>query len=89
MAWKQARRARLIEMLGGECVRCGDTVDLEFDHIDPCTKIFAVCAGLSKAWDVLVEEASPQECHAASQATERHTSYKRVWRPSKQRVFGG
>jgi hypothetical protein len=30
-AWKQARRARLIEMLGGGCVRCGATEDLEFD----------------------------------------------------------
>jgi hypothetical protein len=56
-AWKQARRARLIEMLGGACVRCGATEDLEFDHIDPSTKVFAICAGLSKAWDVLVAEA--------------------------------
>jgi hypothetical protein len=45
-------------MLGGCCVRCGATQDLEFDHIDPSTKVFAICAGLSKAWDVLVREAS-------------------------------
>lgn len=50
-AWKQARRDRLIEMLGGKCVRCGATEDLEFDHIDPSTKVFAVMAGLSRAWD--------------------------------------
>jgi len=127
-AWKQARRDRLIELLGGKCVRCGATEDLEFDHIDPSTKVFAVCAGLSKAWDVLVEEASKtqllckpchvakgaedrpelkhgtyhvywywncrvrslqggersQECRAASQATQRHASYKRAWKASKQ-----
>ena len=37
---------------------CGATEDLEFDHIDPSTKVFAVMAGLSRAWDALVEEAS-------------------------------
>ena len=45
-------------MLGGKCVRCGATEDLEFDHVDPSIKVFAGCAGLSKAWHVLVEEAS-------------------------------
>ena len=55
-------------MLGGKCVRCGATEDLEFDHIDPVTKVFAVCAGLSKAWDVLVDEASKTQlvCKAAN-----------------------
>ena len=47
-----------LEMLGGKCVRCGATEDLEFDHIDPSAKSFGVCAGLAKAWDVLVEEAA-------------------------------
>jgi 5-methylcytosine-specific restriction endonuclease McrA len=51
------RRQRLIEMLGGECVRCGTTDDLEFDHIDPSTKLFAVGSDMSRAWAKLVEEA--------------------------------
>ena len=87
-AWKQARRARLIEMLGGECVRCGATEDLEFDHVDPSTKVFAVCAGLSRAWDVLVEEASKTQllckpCHMAKGAEDRpdlkHGAYYVYW----------
>jgi hypothetical protein len=87
-AWKQARRARLIEMLGGECVRCGATEDLEFDHVDPSTKIFAVCAGLSRAWDVLVEEAAKTQllckpCHMAKGAEDRpnlkHGTYYVYW----------
>ena len=87
-AWKQARRARLIEMLGGGCVRCGATEDLEFDHIDPSTKVFAICAGLSKAWDVLVEEASKTQllckpCHVAKGAEDRpelrHGTYHVYW----------
>jgi 5-methylcytosine-specific restriction endonuclease McrA len=87
-AWRQARRARLVEMLGGCCVRCGATEDLEFDHIDPSTKVFAVCAGLSKAWGVLVEEAAKcqllcKPCHVAKGAEDRpelaHGTYYVYW----------
>jgi 5-methylcytosine-specific restriction endonuclease McrA len=28
-------RAEMIQQLGGRCVHCGRTVDLEFDHIQP------------------------------------------------------
>jgi hypothetical protein len=56
-ARRHERRAKLIEMLGGRCVRCGATEKLHFDHIDPSTKTFAVGSDLSRAWDVLVEEA--------------------------------
>ena len=56
-ARKHERRARLIEMLGGKCVRCGVTKRLEFDHVDPKTKQFVVCSDLSRPWDELVEEA--------------------------------
>jgi hypothetical protein len=63
-------------MLGGCCVRCGATEDLEFDHIDPSTKVFAISAGLSKAWDALVEEASKTQllckpCHVTKGAEDR------------------
>jgi hypothetical protein len=75
-ARKHARRARLIEMLGGKCVRCGSTDRLEFDHIDPATKRFAIGADLSRAWDVLVEEALKTQllcrpCHIAKGAEDR------------------
>jgi hypothetical protein len=32
-----SRRAQAIEQLGGKCVICGSTEDLEFDHIDAST----------------------------------------------------
>ena len=32
------RRNEFLEMLGGMCVECGTTENLEFDHIDPSTK---------------------------------------------------
>lgn len=88
-AWKQARRARLVEMLGGHCVRCGATEeDLEFDHIDPSTKRFTISGGLSKAWADLVEEASRTQllckpCHVAKGAEDRpepvHGTYYVYW----------
>jgi hypothetical protein len=53
-ARKHERRARLIEMLGSKCVRCGVTERLEFDHVDPETKRFVVCSNLSRPWDELV-----------------------------------
>ena len=37
--WYAARRLKGIESLGGKCAQCGATDDLEFDHIDPATKV--------------------------------------------------
>jgi hypothetical protein len=42
------RRATAIEILGGECVVCGRTDDLQIDHIDPAEKSF----DLGKLWSV-------------------------------------
>jgi hypothetical protein len=55
-AHKHRRRTKLIELLGGRCIRCGTTDDLEFDHIDPSTKRFAICSDLTRAWSELLEE---------------------------------
>jgi hypothetical protein len=60
----------LINMLGGTCVRCGTTEDLEFDHIDPATKRFAICADLTRAWsELLAEVAKCQEATALPAST--------------------
>jgi hypothetical protein len=78
----------LVEMLGGKCVRCGSTEDLEFDHIDPSAKRFAIGAELSRAWAELVAEA--QKCqllcrkdHVAKGAEDRptlnHGTYYVYW----------
>lgn len=39
--WKK-RKARGIQLLGGVCVDCGGTTNLEFDHIDPSLKEFTL-----------------------------------------------
>ncbi len=50
------RRKEAIEHLGGKCVRCGSQDGLEFDHIDPETKLFDIArrmAGVAetKFWE--------------------------------------
>jgi 5-methylcytosine-specific restriction endonuclease McrA len=39
---QQQRRAKAIDQLGGRCVRCGSVEDLQFDHIDPASKVLDI-----------------------------------------------
>lgn len=41
-----ARRRQALEALGGKCADCGSTENLEFDHIDPSTKLTVI----AKMW---------------------------------------
>lgn len=36
------RRNAAIEQLGGKCIDCGATNDLEFDHVDPKNKTYNI-----------------------------------------------
>jgi hypothetical protein len=86
-ARRKHRRERLIELLGGERVRCGAADDLEFDHIDPKTKAFAVGSDMSRAWSQLVEEALKTQllcrpCHVVKGKEDRPEpshGYYRYW----------
>lgn len=40
-------RAAMRFALGGRCFICGTTETLEFDHIDPTTKLFEISVGLT------------------------------------------
>jgi hypothetical protein len=42
-------KEKLIEELGGECVVCGTKEELEFDHVDPATKLFTIGAKI-RCW---------------------------------------
>jgi hypothetical protein len=54
--WLATRREKAIAFLGGECVVCGSTDGLEFDHKDRSEKEYHVGAMLSRKWDVLLTE---------------------------------
>lgn len=54
--WTRRRRREALGLLGGRCVRCGATENLEFDHIDPATKSFSIGEFGSHSWaDILTE----------------------------------
>lgn len=40
--YRKRRRIQAVELLGGKCVSCGTVDGLEFNHIDPMTKLFAI-----------------------------------------------
>src|ERR1039458_4439369 len=70
MARRRAERlAKLRNLLGGYCVECGTTDDLEFDHADPETKSFEISSrALDGPWAALLAEAEKCElrcrpCH--------------------------
>lgn len=50
------RRAEAIEFLGGKCVECGATEALEFDHIDPSTKVMTIARASSRNAEFFMNE---------------------------------
>ena len=67
--WKRRRYAEARQLLGGCCVRCYATQDLEIDHIDPVSKLYRITDALSMRREVwLAELAKCQllctDCHA-------------------------
>lgn len=54
--FRENRRAWARKQLGGACKKCGATEDLEFDHIDPSTKIKAIASMLTESWEAFVGE---------------------------------
>lgn len=53
--WER-RRAEAVDYLGGECARCGDSEELDFDHIDPLTKIMSIARASSRSETFFWEE---------------------------------
>lgn len=50
------RKAAAIEQLGGKCVYCGSTEDLQFDHIDRNTKSFTIARELDSVSEKRLQE---------------------------------
>lgn len=60
------------EKLGGKCVICGTTENLEFDHIDPKTKEFAISQARSVSQERLDVEL--KKCQLLCYGCHRHKS---------------
>jgi 5-methylcytosine-specific restriction endonuclease McrA len=50
------RRAEAIALLGGKCVKCGSTNDLELDHIDPTIRSFDIGPMIDGCIDTIMPE---------------------------------
>ena len=54
--WLQKRKELATRKLGGKCKDCGSSERLEFDHIDPGSKLFSIGGGLGNSSKRLSEE---------------------------------
>ena len=67
-ALKNKKKESLLEHLGGKCVGCGKTENLQFDHIDRTKKSFTIGKCMGYTLKKLIEEADKcqllcKECH--------------------------
>lgn len=53
---REKRRSWAVESLGGKCIRCGATADLQFDHIDPLSKVLPIGKMLNARAEVFLAE---------------------------------
>ena len=67
-ALKDKKKETLLEHLGGKCVGCGTTENLQFDHIDRTKKSFTIGKCWGYTLEKLIKEADKcqllcKECH--------------------------
>lgn len=72
------RKEQAIKLLGGCCVNCGATKQLEFDHVNSSTKSFTIGAKLNTtAWYKIEQELKKCQllcytCHKIKHAIKEH-----------------
>ena len=69
-------RSELTRRLGGKCVKCGSTEDLQFDHRDPKTKVIEINAIMNWSADKIDLELSKCQllcgpCHTVKTVAEK------------------
>ena len=73
-AWMARTRIWAKELLGGHCVRCDTTEDLEFDHIIPGSRTFLISIGIAKGYSRARLEAELQKCQLLCKSCHRKKS---------------
>ena len=74
-------RARYVDMMGGKCVKCGTTENLEVDHVNPEDKTLRISSMWLRKHDSIMEELD--KCQLLC-----HDCHKQKTREEKDRVKG-
>lgn len=77
------RRNAAIKRMGGKCQKCGSKSNLEFDHIDPNKKLFAVSSFWSRSIDVIEKEL--KKCQLLCKSCHKKKTFEPI---RKQREHG-
>lgn len=83
-ARREMRRAKLIEILGGICSHCGETGNLEIDHVQPGSASFRFSGkALDRSWDKLLDELQKcqllcHNCHRIKTVANKETGSNRI-----------
>lgn len=82
---------RAIKILGGVCVECGSTKNLEIDHIDPKTKTFTLANATAFKWETLEAELPKcqvlcRSCHAEKSGKEASERQKKKYSDPAERA---
>ncbi len=92
-AQRSRGKARAFAYLGGACVACGTSETLEFDHIDPSTKVESISRLYAVAWTKLMVELDKCQllCHShhrlKTDAEKRASdAYARGWATRRTRL---
>lgn len=75
--YRQARRAKAKASLGDVCVKCGSDENIEFDHIDPSTKLGSIASMIDSKKEVFWTEVRKcqllcRDCHVIKTRNEGH-----------------
>lgn len=75
-----SRKDELLKIVGSECVICGSMDSIEFDHIDPSTKEYALMSRWNRPLSEILGEAKKCQplchvCHKDKTAQERSVEH--------------
>ena len=77
----QKNRAHYVDVMGGKCVKCGTTENLEFDHVHPEDKKITISSMWLRKHDTIMEELS--KCQLLC-----HDCHKQKTKEEKDRLKG-
>lgn len=90
--WSRQRRSQALYLLGGKCKRCGTAERLEFDHIDPKEKSFAIGKFGSHSWEDILKELDKcqllcHDCHVIKTKEDRPVPDHGTWAKIKSGCY--